>query len=64
MKGIECVVTLLGGAVLGAAAALLFAPCSGKEMRERMCGMMRCGCKCHDCNCHHDEEGRPVPAEK
>lgn len=66
MKGIECVVTLLGGAVVGAAMALLFTPCTGKEMRERVCGMMRCkcGCNCHDCDCHNEDAEIPVPTEK
>lgn len=41
MKGLDCMLVMLGGAVVGATAALLLAPCSGKEMRKRVCHMMK-----------------------
>ena len=31
----------LGGAIVGAAAAVLFAPEKGEELRERICGILR-----------------------
>lgn len=41
MKGLDCLLVMLGGAVVGATAALLLAPCSGKEMRAQVCQMMK-----------------------
>lgn len=32
---------MLGGAAIGAAVALLLAPCSGKEMRKNVCQVMK-----------------------
>lgn len=58
MKGIECVVAMLGGAAMGAAVALLLAPCDGKQMREQLCEMMRQ--KCHACNCDTDDADLPA----
>lgn len=41
MKGLDCVLAMLGGAVVGAAVTLLLAPCSGKEMRKNLCQVMK-----------------------
>lgn len=41
MKGLDCMLVMLGGAVVGATAALLLAPCTGKEMRKHVCHMMK-----------------------
>lgn len=41
MKVLDCMMVLLGGATIGATTALLLAPCSGKEMRKKLCDMMK-----------------------
>lgn len=52
MKGLDCVLTMLGGVALGAAVTLMLAPCSGKEMRKHVCKMM----KKEGIPCHCEEE--------
>ncbi len=48
MKGLDCVLIMLGGIAVGAAATLLLAPCSGKEMRKHVCKLMKKeGIPCH-----------------
>ena len=41
MKGLDCLLAMAGGAVIGAVVALMLAPCDGKEMREKVCGLMK-----------------------
>lgn len=48
MKGLDCMMIMLGGIAIGAAATLLLAPCSGKEMRKHVCQLMKKeGIPCH-----------------
>ncbi len=58
MKVLECMLTLVGGAVIGACAALLLAPCKGSEMRKRICDCVRKNCSscCNEECCHQEEE--------
>lgn len=41
MKGLGILYAFLGGAVVGCAAALLFAPEKGEDVRQRLCTMLR-----------------------
>lgn len=52
MKGIDCIITLVGGVVIGAAVAMLLTPCCGKEMREKLCELLQ-QCK-KPCHCGND----------
>lgn len=59
MKGIECMIAVLGGVAVGATVAMLLTPCSGEEMRQTLCDMWRqcktpCSCDRQpvDCNMH------------
>ena len=56
-----CIVSLLGGALMGAAIAMLVTPKTGRQMRDSIRGFIedeleRMRCKCHDgaCDCHHE----------
>ena len=41
MKAMECIATLLGGAMLGAAIAMLLTPYDGKQLRKRVCDVAK-----------------------
>ena len=54
MKALEWMAAMLGGASIGAAAALLWTPYDGKQMRRKVCKMLsKSGVSCcHDgCDC-------------
>lgn len=54
MKAIEWMAAMLWGASIGAAAALLWTPYDGKQMRHKVCKMLRkSGVSCcqDDCEC-------------
>lgn len=41
MKALNILYAFLGGAVVGCAAAILFAPEKGSEVRERICKLLK-----------------------
>lgn len=53
MKALNLLYAFLGGAIVGAGAALLFAPEKGEELRNEIKSLLR---KYGVCNCTKDEE--------
>lgn len=54
-----CLITLFGGALIGAAVAMLVTPKTGQEMRDSIRDFVnheieRARCKCGDANHNHD----------
>ena len=41
MKGLNILYAFLGGAIVGAAAAVLFAPEKGSDLRTKICSILR-----------------------
>ena len=41
MKGLNILYAFLGGAIVGSAAAILFAPEKGEDIRARICDLVR-----------------------
>ncbi|MBQ6870538.1 MAG: YtxH domain-containing protein [Alistipes sp.] len=58
-----CIVSLLGGALMGAAVAMLVTPKTGRQMRDYLRDLIAdemesLRCKCHDAE-HKAEEVKP-----
>jgi gas vesicle protein len=51
MKLYHLALATLGGAAVGAAAALLLAPQKGSDTREAIKNYIKCHCKSLNCNC-------------
>ena len=59
-----CIVTLLGGALMGAAIAMLVTPKTGRQVRDQIRDFIgdeldKIRCKCGE-ECHHTEVAEPV----
>jgi gas vesicle protein len=63
-KSSLCLLTALGGAIVGAAIAVLITPQSGKELREKIRSSIdeatrrmhhHCGCEGEGCHCNDEE---------
>ena len=59
-----CIVTLLGGALMGAAIAMLVTPKTGRQMRDHIRDFIgeeleKMRCKCGD-ECNHAEVSEPI----
>ncbi|MDE5941044.1 MAG: YtxH domain-containing protein [Muribaculaceae bacterium] len=53
MRGLTLISAFVGGAIVGAGAALLFAPEKGEELREQIKDLLK---KYGICKCSSDEE--------